>query len=250
MQRRVIVSLDQLPRPCVIATGPLTGDRLASELRAHFGSEFLYFFDAIAPIVDADSIDTTIAWKADRWDKGTKDYFNCPLSKEQYFTFIDGIQAAKKIESKEFEKNTPFFESCMPIEAILERGTHTLRFGPMKPKGLPDPRTGKEPYAAVQLRQDNQEATAYSMVGFQTKMSYGDQKTVFRMIPGLQNAEFLKLGKHASQLVRQLSAVSQPRPLQPQKTHSYFLQVKSPEWKAILNRPALALWWRVSSIAR
>lgn len=209
VRREKIESLDSVPRPTVIATGPLTHDSLALSMQNHFrkiaGSEheFLYFFDAIAPIIAADSIDKKIAWKADRWDKGTKDYWNCPMNKEQYHAFIDAVQSARKIESKEFEKigsdgaafeETPYFESCMPIEAILERGPQTLRFGPMSGKGLIDPATGRPPYAAVQLRQDNKEGTAFNMVGFQTKMAYGDQVKVFRMIPGLENAEFLKLG--------------------------------------------------------
>lgn len=189
----VIHSLADVPRPVVVATGPLTHDDLAADLRAHFGDEFLYFFDAIAPIVDADSIDTTIAWKQDRYDKGTADYFNCPLNKEEYELFIREITAARKIEPKHFE-TTNFFEGCMPIEVMVERGPETLRFGPMKPVGLRDPRTGREPYAVVQLRQDNKNATAYNIVGFQTRMAYGEQTRVFRLIPGLQNAEFLKLG--------------------------------------------------------
>lgn len=209
IRRELVESLESVPRPAVIATGPLTHDSLARSMQDHFAkiagtnSEFLYFFDAIAPIIGADSINQSIAWKADRWDRGTKDYWNCPMSKPQYFAFIEAIRGAKKIESKEFEKvgsdgtpfeDTPYFESCMPIEAILERGTQTLRFGPMSGKGLIDPATGKAPYAAVQLRQDNKEATAFNMVGFQTKMAYGDQTKVFRMIPGLEDAEFLKLG--------------------------------------------------------
>lgn len=209
VRRERIDSLDQVPRPTVIATGPLTHDALARSLQTHFAritgsdTDFLYFFDAIAPIISADSIDSSIAWKADRWDRGTKDYWNCPLSKVQYFEFVDALKAARKIESKEFEKvgpdgkafeETPYFESCMPIEAILERGVQTLRFGPMSGKGLIDPATGKAPYAAVQLRQDNKEGSAFNMVGFQTKMAYGEQARIFRMIPGLESAEFLKLG--------------------------------------------------------
>lgn len=194
VENRVVESLTDVPRPCVVATGPLTHEPLAHEMRAHFGDEFLYFFDAIAPIIATESINMEIAWKADRWDKGTKDYINCPMSKREYFFFIEAIKAARKIEPKEFEKNTPYFESCMPIEAMLERGDQTPRFGPMSGKGLRDPRTGNFPYAVVQLRQDNKEGTAYNMVGFQTKMSYGDQKNVFRLIPGLESAEFLKLG--------------------------------------------------------
>lgn len=191
--REPIESLDTLPRPCVIASGPLTHEPLAQALQAHFGGEFLYFFDAIAPIVEADSIDQQVAWKADRYDKGSPDYYNCPLNKEEYFAFIQAIKMARKIEPKHFE-HTPFFESCMPIEVMVDRGDQTLRFGPMKPVGLKDPRTGKIPFAVVQLRQDNKEGTAYNIVGFQTRMAYGDQKQVFKMIPGLQNAEFLKLG--------------------------------------------------------
>ncbi|CAN5463517.1 methylenetetrahydrofolate--tRNA-(uracil(54)-C(5))-methyltransferase (FADH(2)-oxidizing) TrmFO [soil metagenome] len=225
IRRERIDSLDQVPRPTVIATGPLTHDALARSMQSHFASviartsgtaiplkdgeaavvdsEFLYFFDAIAPIIAADSINTKIAWKADRWDKGTKDYWNCPMSKAQYLAFINEIRLAKKIESKEFEKvgpggeafeETPYFESCMPIEAMLERGPMTLRFGPMSGKGLIDPADGRQPYAAIQLRQDNKEGTAFNIVGFQTKMAYADQVRVFRTIPGLEDAEFLKLG--------------------------------------------------------
>lgn len=193
IKRDVVTSLEQLERPAVIATGPLTDEALAQDLQKHFGDEFLYFFDAIAPIIDADSINTEIAWKADRYDKGTADYYNCPLNKEQYFKFIEEIQNARKIEPKDFE-TTEFFEGCMPIEVMVDRGVQTLRFGPMKPVGLTDPKTGRYPFAVVQLRQDNKEATAYNIVGFQTRMAYGEQTRVFRMIPGLENAEFLKLG--------------------------------------------------------
>lgn len=191
---RVVKSLEEVPRPCVIATGPLTHDSLAKSMQSHFGNDFLYFFDAIAPIISADSINMEIAWRADRWDKGTKDYINCPMSKREYFFFIEEMKAARKSEAKEFEKSTPYFESCMPIEAMVERGDLTPRFGPMSAKGLKDPRTGNNPFAVVQLRQDNREGTAYNIVGFQTKMVYSEQKRIFRLIPGLENAEFLKLG--------------------------------------------------------
>jgi methylenetetrahydrofolate--tRNA-(uracil-5-)-methyltransferase len=190
----VVQNLDEVPRPCVIATGPLTHESLARSMQEHFGDEFLYFFDAIAPIVATESIDMGVAWRADRWDKGTKDYINCPLSKREYYFFIEEMKASRKIEPKDFEKNTPFFESCMPIEAMLERGDLTPRFGPMSAKGLRDPRSGNIPFAVVQLRQDNREGTAYNIVGFQTKMAYADQKRVFRLIPGLEDADFLKLG--------------------------------------------------------
>jgi len=189
-----IKSLDDIPRPAVIATGPLTDSDLAQSMRDHFDGEFLYFFDAIAPIVDYDSIDQFVAYKADRFNKGNKDYWNCPMERPEYFALVEAIKGARKIEPKEFEKDTPFFNGCMPVEEIVARGDQTLRFGPLSPKGLKDPRTGKGAYAVVQLRQDNKAGTAFNMVGFQTKMAYGEQIRVFRMIPGLQNAEFLKLG--------------------------------------------------------
>lgn len=191
---RCIASIDEVPRPTVIATGPLTADALSQSIHQHFSNEFLYFFDAIAPVIDADSIDMTKAWKQSRWDKGEADYINCPMSREQYYAFIDEVEKAEKVEPKEFEKDTPFFEGCMPIEEMVRRGRETLRFGPMKPIGLTNPHSGERAYAVVQLRQDNKEATAYNIVGFQTKMKYPEQKRIFKMIPGLENADFLKLG--------------------------------------------------------
>lgn len=198
VERKVVRSLDEIPRPAVIATGPLTDEPLAHSMREHLSygevdNDFLYFFDAIAPIIDVDTINMDVAFKADRYDQGTKDYINCPFNEEQYYKFVDAINMARKIEPKEFEK-TPYFESCMPVEAIVERGRQTLRHGPMSSNGIINPQTGKRPYAVIQLRQENIEGTAYNMVGFQTKMAYGDQKEVFRMAPGLENAEFLKLG--------------------------------------------------------
>ncbi|MCB0394137.1 MAG: methylenetetrahydrofolate--tRNA-(uracil(54)-C(5))-methyltransferase (FADH(2)-oxidizing) TrmFO, partial [Bdellovibrionales bacterium] len=189
-----VVSLDQVPRPTIVATGPLTSEPLAKSMAEHFGGDFLYFFDAIAPVIDADSIDMEKVWRADRWGKGTSDYINCPMEKELYYKFIDEVNGARKVEPKDFEKDTPFFEGCMPIEEIVRRGPETARFGCMSPKGLPYPETDKWPYAVVQLRQDNKAGTAYNIVGFQTKMAYGEQTRVFKMIPGLENAEFLKLG--------------------------------------------------------
>lgn len=209
IHRERVDSLDDIPRPAVIATGPLTNDALAESMRAHFDHEFLYFFDAIAPIIAADSVNTDVAWKADRFDKGTRDYYNCPLNKEQYFALIEEIKKARKIEPKHFEV-TPYFESCMPIEAIVDRGDLTLRFGPMSPKGLRNPRTGKTEFAIVQLRQDNKSGTAFNMVGFQTRMAYGEQTRIFRMIPGLENAEFLKLGSMHRNLY-----IQSPRKLSP-----------------------------------
>ncbi len=198
IERRLVSSLDEIPRPAIIATGPLTHDSLALSIREHLASsedttDFLYFFDAIAPVIDADTINMNVAFKADRFDKGTNDYVNCPLDKDQYFALIEAIAGARKVEPKEFEK-TPYFEGCMPIEAMVERGPLTPRFGPMSPNGIRHPDAGKKPFAVVQLRQENREGTAYNMVGFQTKMAYGEQQRVFRMIPGLEHAEFLKLG--------------------------------------------------------
>ncbi|MCE3011264.1 MAG: methylenetetrahydrofolate--tRNA-(uracil(54)-C(5))-methyltransferase (FADH(2)-oxidizing) TrmFO [Proteobacteria bacterium] len=217
IKKQVVTDLQQVPRPTVIATGPLTHDALAESLRAHFGHEFCYFFDAIAPIIDTDSINMDIAYKADRYDKGTPDYINCPLEKPDYNRLIEEIKNAKKIEPKHFE-TTPFFEGCMPIEVMVDRGPQTLRFGPMKPVGLKSPKTGRDPWAVVQLRQDNKEGTAFNMVGFQTRMSYSEQVRVFRMIPGLENAEFLKLGSihrnlyvnSPSQLNKDLSSKKDP----------------------------------------
>lgn len=190
---KIVQSLEDVPRPTVIATGPLTHDSLAASMRAHFDNDFLYFYDAIAPVIDTDSVDMEICWKASRYDKGGADYINCPLNKEEYFALVEALRTAEFVKPKEFEK-TPYFESCLPVEVMAERGPLTLAFGPCKPKGLLNPRTGKEAFAVVQLRQENKYATAYNIVGFQTKMTYPEQKRVLKMIPGLQNAEFLKLG--------------------------------------------------------
>ncbi|WP_372057064.1 methylenetetrahydrofolate--tRNA-(uracil(54)-C(5))-methyltransferase (FADH(2)-oxidizing) TrmFO [Tistrella mobilis] len=183
----------------IIATGPLTSPALAEAVRAATGEDSLAFFDAIAPIVHRDSIDFDIAWMQSRYDKpgpgGTgADYVNCPLDRETYEAFIAAIIGGEKTDFKEWEKSTPYFEGCLPIEVMAERGPETLRFGPMKPVGLTDPRTGRSPHAVVQLRQDNASGTLWNMVGFQTKLKYGEQSRIFRMIPGLQNAEFARLG--------------------------------------------------------
>src|SRR6476661_3361911 len=187
--------VDALPdHPAIIATGPLTGSKLAASIAAETGQDALAFFDAIAPIVHRDSIDMEVAWMAARWDKGGKDYINCPLDKAQYEEFVAALNAGEKTEFKEWEKDTPYFEGCMPIEVMAERGVETLRFGPMKGVGLDDPRTGRWPYACVQLRQDNALGTLWNMVGFQTKLKHGEQVRIFRTIPGLENAEFARLG--------------------------------------------------------
>ena len=187
--------IDALPdHPTIIATGPLTGSALAESIAAETGEGALAFFDAIAPIVHRDSIDMDVAWMAARWDKGGKDYVNCPMDKEQYETFVQALVDGEKMPFKEWEQDTPYFEGCMPIEVMAERGPETLRYGPMKPTGLDNPRTGRWPYAVVQLRQDNALGTLWNMVGFQTKLKHGEQVRIFRTIPGLENAEFARLG--------------------------------------------------------
>ncbi|HKN83627.1 MAG TPA: methylenetetrahydrofolate--tRNA-(uracil(54)-C(5))-methyltransferase (FADH(2)-oxidizing) TrmFO [Pyrinomonadaceae bacterium] len=178
----------------IIATGPLSSDALTAEVMKLTGSDQMYFYDAIAPIVSADSIDTSIAFRAARYDKGGDDYLNCPFNEEQYHRFYSELLEAKSVPLQRFEE-TRWFEACLPIEELARRGVDTLRFGPMKPVGLRDPRTGREPYAAVQLRQENLMADAYSLVGFQNHLRYGEQARVLRLIPGLQNAEFLQFGQ-------------------------------------------------------
>ncbi|CAM4023482.1 Methylenetetrahydrofolate--tRNA-(uracil-5-)-methyltransferase TrmFO [Novosphingobium lubricantis] len=198
--------VDTLPSEglVIVATGPLTAPSLAASIGAATGADSLAFFDAIAPIVYRDSIDMDVAWMASRWDKGAeaslamggdgRDYINCPMNREQYLNFREELLNGEKTVFKEWEANTPYFDGCMPIEVMAARGEETLRFGPMKPVGLDNPRTGRWPYAVVQLRQDNKLGTLWNMVGFQTKLKHGEQVRVFRTIPGLENAEFARLG--------------------------------------------------------
>ena len=188
--------IDALPDgPAIVATGPLTAPNLAQSIIAETGQDQLAFFDAIAPIVHRDSIDMDICWFQSRWNKGDgHDYINCPMNKDEYLAFHAALMAGEKTEFKEWETNTPYFEGCMPVEVMGSRGVDTLRFGPMKPVGLDDPRTGRWPHAVVQLRQDNALGTLWNIVGFQTKLKHAEQVRVFRMIPGLQNAEFARLG--------------------------------------------------------
>ena len=201
--------VDTLPAsgPTIVATGPLTAQALAESIVGATGSDRLAFFDAIAPIVHRDSIDMDIAWVQSRWNKRTAasnaegDYINCPMTKEQYYAFHQGLMDGEKTEFREWEKDTPYFDGCMPIEVMAARGVETLRFGPMKPVGLDNPRDttpefpqGRWPYAVVQLRQDNKLGTLWNMVGFQTKLKHGAQVELFRTIPGLENAEFARLG--------------------------------------------------------
>ena len=178
----------------IIATGPLTSNALSEEIARLTGAEHFAFYDSISPIVEADSIDMEKVYLAARYDKGTADYINCPMSKEEYDRFYDALIAAQPVEEKDWE-NLNYFESCLPIEEIGRRGRDTLRFGPMKPVGLRDPRTGKTPYAVVQLRQENLRADSYNLVGFQNHLKFGEQAQVLRLIPGLENARFLRYGQ-------------------------------------------------------
>jgi methylenetetrahydrofolate--tRNA-(uracil-5-)-methyltransferase len=182
----------------IVATGPLTSGALAEEIARITGTERLFFYDSISPIVEADTIDLSIAFRASRYGKsldGTDDYLNCPFDREQYEKFLDALLAAEPVPAHIAEDQTPFFEACLPIEEIARRGRETLRFGPMKPMGLVDPRTGRRPYAVVQLRQENLRADSYNLVGFQNHMRFPEQARVFRLIPGLDKAEFLRYGQ-------------------------------------------------------
>jgi methylenetetrahydrofolate--tRNA-(uracil-5-)-methyltransferase len=233
----------------IVATGPLTSEALTAEVMRITGSDQLYFYDAIAPIVSADSIDTSTAFRAARYDKGGDDYLNCPFDEEQYLKFYAALIEANSVPLQRFEE-TRWFEACLPIEELARRGVDTLRFGPMKPVGLRDPRTGREPYAAVQLRQENLMADAYSLVGFQNHLRYGEQARVLRLIPGLENAEFLQFGQ-----IHRNTYICSPRVLLPtmqmrERAHVFFAgQITGVEgyvesvaigWLAGLNAARLA----------
>ncbi|MDR3792778.1 MAG: methylenetetrahydrofolate--tRNA-(uracil(54)-C(5))-methyltransferase (FADH(2)-oxidizing) TrmFO [Terracidiphilus sp.] len=195
--REEVTKLDQNEdgtKCTILASGPLTSDALAADLERLTGSGRLAFYDSISPIVDAETIDMERVYFAARWDKGTPDYINCPMSREEYDTFYDALLAAEAAETKEWEK-ADYFEGCLPIEVIASRGRDTLRFGPMKPVGLRDPRTGKTPWAVVQLRKEDLRASSYNLVGFQNHLKFGDQARVLRLIPGLENAKFLRFGQ-------------------------------------------------------
>ncbi|MDD7341365.1 MAG: methylenetetrahydrofolate--tRNA-(uracil(54)-C(5))-methyltransferase (FADH(2)-oxidizing) TrmFO [Firmicutes bacterium] len=179
--------------PVIIATGPLTSEPLSQAIGAYFGADYLHFFDAAAPLVTAESVDMDLAWWQSRYDRGTPDYVNCAMDKDQYLSFVRELTAAQEAEVHGFE-DANVFEGCMPVEVMARRGIDTLRYGPLKPVGLTDPATGKEPYAVVQLRQDNAAKTVYNLVGFQTHLKFGEQKRVFSMIPALRNAEFVRYG--------------------------------------------------------
>lgn len=190
----------QIPNePTIIATGPLTSPALAEEIAKLTGEDYLYFYDALTPLIEADSINMDIAFSANRWDRGDNeegDYINCPFTENEYYAFVEALNSAERIELRDFESEDPkFFEGCLPVEQIAARGEDSLAFGPMRPVGLYDPRTGKRPYAVLQLRQDNLAGTLYNMVGFQTNLRWPEQRRVFRMIPGLENAKFARLGQ-------------------------------------------------------
>jgi methylenetetrahydrofolate--tRNA-(uracil-5-)-methyltransferase len=197
LRREEITSVPE-GQPAVIATGPLTSPRLAEEIANLTGSEHLYFYDAMAPIVAAESVDMSVAYRASRYGRGEAegDYVNCPMNEPEYDRFIRELLNAERISLRDFEREDPrFFEACLPVEVLAERGHKALAFGPLKPVGLTDPRTGQQPYAVVQLRQDNQAATLYNLVGFQTNLKWGEQERVFRLIPGLEQAEFVRFGQ-------------------------------------------------------
>ena len=202
--------------PCIIASGPLTADDLANDIAHLTGQQHLYFYDAIAPIVEADTIDMTIVFRQSRYERAGAehaegDYLNCPFTKEEYGVFIDALVSAERIDLRDFEReDAKFFEGCLPIEVLAKRGHDALAFGPMKPIGLRDPRTGKGPYAVVQLRQDNLAGTLYNIVGFQTNLKWPEQKRVFRLIPGLANAEFMRYG-----MMHRNTFINSPRLLYP-----------------------------------
>ncbi|MCR8845439.1 FADH(2)-oxidizing methylenetetrahydrofolate--tRNA-(uracil(54)-C(5))-methyltransferase TrmFO [Paenibacillus sp. SC116] len=193
----------------VIATGPLTSPALSQQIKDLMGEEYFYFYDAAAPIIDKDSIDMDKVYLASRYDKGEAAYLNCPMTEEEFNAFYEALITAEKAELKEFEKEI-YFEGCMPIEVMMKRGKQTALFGPMKPVGLPDPKTGKIPFAVIQLRQDNAAGTLYNMVGFQTHLKWGEQKRVFRMIPGLENAEIIRYG-----VMHRNTFINSPKLLEP-----------------------------------
>jgi len=199
--------------PVIVATGPLTSDALAQEIARLTGQKYLYFYDAMAPIVTAESIDMSIAFRQSRYgrDSGQGDYINCPMNREEYYRFVEELVEAETIPLRDFEKeDEKFFESCLPVEVIAKRGRDALAFGPLRPVGLRDPRTGKRPFAVVQLRQDNLAGTLYNIVGFQTNLKWGEQDRVFRLIPGLEHAEFVRYGQ-----MHRNTFINSPRLLRP-----------------------------------
>jgi methylenetetrahydrofolate--tRNA-(uracil-5-)-methyltransferase len=210
---------------CIVATGPLTSNRLAECIRQLTQTKHLYFFDAISPIIDADSINMDVVFSASRYEKGGADYLNCPMDQLQYDRFYDALVKADKVAPKDFEK-VPYFEGCIPIEVMAERGRQTMLFGPLKPVGLEDPRTSRRPHAVVQLRAENAHKSCYNMVGFQTKLTYPEQRRVFRMIAGLENAEFLRYGSlHRNTFINSPQLLSDTLQLKAQRTTFFAGQI-------------------------
>ena len=222
----------------IIATGPLTSDAFAEYIMTVTGRNNLYFYDAAAPIVTYESIDMTKAFRASRYGKGNDDYINCPMDKEQYELFRSELVRAETVPLRDFEKMI-LFSGCMPVESMAASGRDTLRFGPLKPVGITDPATGKEPYAVVQLRQDNKAGTLYNIVGFQTRLRWSDQKRVFRLIPGLENAEFVRYG-----VMHRNIFINSPGLLDAAcrmiSSRIYTLPGRSPVWRVMLNQPLRA----------
>lgn len=208
--REEVTSLDET-QPVIVASGPLTSELLAASVKDFIGSDYLYFFDAIAPIIEKDSVDFNKAFYLNRYNKGDADYINCPMNKEEYENFYNILINAPRIELKSFEANAKFFESCLPIEVLASRGVDTLRYGPLKPVGLTDERTGQENYAVVQLRQDNKSASLYNLVGFQTNLKWGSQKELIHSIPGLENANIIRYG-----VMHRNTFINSPKSLTPQ----------------------------------
>lgn len=247
IKREEVVEIPQ-EGPVIIATGPLTSPKFSEQISKIIGQEYLYFYDALSPIVNADSIDYDKAFFASRYDKGDADYLNCPMSEEQYYKFIRELKAAEKMEFASFEKPV-YFEGCMPIEVLADRGDRTLAFGPLKPVGLPDPKTGKIAYAVVQLRRENRDSSAYNLVGFQTKLTYPEQKRIFSMIPGLENAEFFRLGAiHRNTFINSPSLLTNELQLK-SKPENYFAgQITGVE--GYVESSAMGLLASLSAVAK
>jgi len=207
---RITEEVTDIPEgPVIVATGPLTSPSLAEKIREKAGG-LLAFYDAVAPVITRESIDFSMAYRGNRWEEKGEDYINCPMNEEEYYRFWEALQEARKAPLREFESNPAYFEGCLPVEIIASRGKDTLRFGPLRPVGLRDPRTGQEPYAVVQLRQDNLEGSLFNLVGFQTNLLWGEQERIFRMIPGLEKAEFVRFG-----VMHRNSFVNAPKVLDP-----------------------------------
>ncbi|HMQ09733.1 MAG TPA: methylenetetrahydrofolate--tRNA-(uracil(54)-C(5))-methyltransferase (FADH(2)-oxidizing) TrmFO [Oligoflexia bacterium] len=232
----------------ILSTGPLTSDALAEEMKQYLNRDSLYFYDSISPIIEADSIDLEQCYFASRYEQDNDDYLNCPLNQEQYETLIADIKAAEKVEAHNFEE-LKCFESCMPIEVIVDRGDQTLAFGPMKPVGLPDPKTGKIPYAVLQLRRENDPTTMYNMVGFQTRMKWGEQKRIFRKIPGLQEAEFVRMGSlHRNTYIDSPDLLNSSLQLKAQPNIYFAGQITGVE--GYVESAAMGQWAALSLVAR